>query len=309
MKRARLVTPTFLIVMLSTFGYFVTVGALQPTLPRFVEGPLGGSDTSVGIAIGIFAVSAIVLRPLAGRLADSKGRGLLVILGAALVGISVLGYVIADSLWLLLVLRLLTGAGEAFFYVGAASTINDLSPDERRGEAFSYFSLALFGGLAVGPVLGEWILGTGFNAVWVFAAATAFAAAVAGIALPDTRPAVVQGEERFTKLVHPAALLPGIVLACLIWGLAGWTTFVPLYADQLGMDGSKLVYAEYSVIILAFRSLGARIPDRLGAARAARSSLSLAAVGFGLIALWAEPAVFTWARRSSQWGRRWASPR
>jgi len=53
-------------------------------------------------------------------------------------------------------------------WVGVATAIQDMAPDDRRGEAASYFSVALYAGLAFGPALGEWLLDrSGFDAVWV----------------------------------------------------------------------------------------------------------------------------------------------
>ena len=43
-------------------------------LPQFVERELGGDTLGVGIAVGAFAVGAVLLRPFAGRLGDRYGR-------------------------------------------------------------------------------------------------------------------------------------------------------------------------------------------------------------------------------------------
>ncbi len=284
-----MVGPVFLLIMLSTFAYFLSVGALVPTLPRFVEGPLGGGDVAVGIAIGVFSLAAVLFRPLVGRISDERGRRVLMVLGGAIVGLSVFAYLVADSLSLLLPLRFVSGLGEAAFYVGAASVINDLAPDERRGEALSYFSLALFGGLAVGPIIGESVLGPGgFEAAWIVAGAAALLAGALGLPVPDTRPAGIEPAGK-GQLVHRAGLVPGVVLASNIWGLAGFTTFVPLYALDLGLSGSRMVFAVYSVIVLLIRSVGARIPDRFGARTTVRIALSTTAFGFLVMSLWAEP--------------------
>jgi MFS family permease len=295
-SQARLVTPLFVLVMLSTFAYFVSVGTLIPTLPRYVEGPLGGSELAVGLAIGSFALSAVIVRPFVGTLGDAHGRRVLMVAGAAVVAASVAAYGVATSLLVLVLLRAASGLGEAAFYVGAASVINDLAPDERRGEALSYFSLALYGGLAAGPVLGEIVLGTDrFVAVWFVAAASAAGAALLGAKVPDTR-SEASSPHKPTRILNPAALLPGIVLACSVWGLAGFNTFVPLYALTLGLGGSRTVFVVYSAIVLGIRSLGARIPDRLGPARSARIALAVSAAGLAVIALWqAPPGLFAGA--------------
>ncbi len=292
-KRPRLVTPLFLLVMASTFAYFLAVGALIPVLPLYVEGPLGYDEFQVGLVVGVFSITAVILRPIAGRLGDERGRRILLIGGGLIVGVSVLGYTLVSSLAPLIFFRLLTGVGEAFFYTGAASVINDLAPEERRGEAISYFSLALFLGIGLGPVVGELVLEQfSFDAVWVVAAVAALAAGVIGIPLPDTRPegaaeASAAGPRRF---IHRAALLPGTVLAANIWGLATFTSFVPLYALEIGMKGSRFIFVLHAVIAFLIRAFGARIPDKLGPGRSGRAALTLVAAGMLVIGLWSEPA-------------------
>ena len=71
-------------------------------------------------------------------------------------------------------LRVLTGVGEALFFVGAVTAMSDSSPPERRGEAMSLFSLSLYVGIALGFVGCESIVRIGgFSAAWVLAAGAA----------------------------------------------------------------------------------------------------------------------------------------
>ena len=277
--------------MLSTWAYFTAVGTLQPTLPLFVEGPLSGTEVQVGLAIGFFAVAAVLTRPFLGSVGDRRGRRVLIVAGAGIVSLATLGYLVSESLWVLLIFRLITGAGEAAFYVGAASVINDLAPDERRGEALSYFSLALYAGLVIGPVLGETVLGDdNFTAVWLVAALAAGLAALAGLPVTETRSEeerAASGDAR--RIIHPAGLLPGMLLSASIWGLASFVTFIPLYAREVGLDGSRMVFVSYSMIIILLRLFGARIPDRIGAPLSAKLALGIQAVGLAVIGLWATP--------------------
>jgi MFS family permease len=201
------------------------------------------------------------------------------------VGAAICGYVVTESLGLLLVLRLITGMGEAAFYVGVASVINDISPDDRRGEALSYFSLALFGGLAVGPVLGETVLdASGFDMAWIVAGVAAAVAGLLGIWVPETRPEGIEDLPR--KIINRGALLPGAVLATNIWALATFNSFIPLYALDLGLSGSRFVFAVNSVIIISIRLFGARLPDKLGVRKSSRVALTSTAVGLATIGLW-----------------------
>jgi MFS family permease len=281
----RLITPVFLLATLSTLAYFIAIGTITPILPRFVEGPLSAQSIAVGLTIGAFSVSAVLLRPFVGRISDRRGRRILIVAGGSIVALAIAGYGLAHSLSVLLALRLLTGLGEAAFYVGVASVINDLAPDERRGEALSYFSLALFGGLAVGPIIGESVLGNAhFTAVWLVAGGSALAAALIGLLIPETRPD--DAGKNDDAIINKAALMPGAVLATNIWGLATFSSFIPLYALKLGLSGSRFVFATNSAVILAIRLFGARLPDRWGPRKSARAALSCAGSGLLIIGAW-----------------------
>ena len=74
--RERLVTPAFIRLTLADVAYFTATGVAIYTLPLWVTGPVGSDTSGAGLAFGAFAVSALILRPIAGRLADTKGRRL-----------------------------------------------------------------------------------------------------------------------------------------------------------------------------------------------------------------------------------------
>jgi MFS family permease len=222
--------------------------------------------------------------------------------GALIVAASVLTYGLFDSLAWLVAMRLFSGVGEAAVFVGAATAAQDLAPRDRRGEAASYFSIAIYGGLAIGPVLGEAVRHTlGVDEVWLVSAFFCVLAATLAVGIPahlgvatdsddDEEAAAANGVTRRTarwhRYLHPAALRPGAVLAMATTGFAGFTAFVPLYVDQVGLRTSGVVFALYSLIVLAVRIFGGQLPDRLGPIRASSTALGLQATGFAVLALW-----------------------
>jgi MFS family permease len=290
-NRRRLITPAFVTVGVATLAYFTADGLLLPAVPLYVEGPLGGGDVAVGITVGAFSVTALVLRPWAGRLGDRRGRRLLMMVGGATVGASVAAYAVASSVPVLVALRLVSGVGEAFFFTGAAAAIADMAPEERRGEAVSFFSLALYVGIGVGPLLGEAsIQGLGYTPTWLFGGGLGLLAAALALAVPETRPEGLDADQASSKLIHPFALLPGTVLLASVMGMSGYFAFLPLHALAVGLGGSRFVFLLYSGIVVVIRSVGARIPDVLGPERTSRISLLSSAVGLAIVALWRVPA-------------------
>lgn len=287
----RLLTPTFLLLTAATLAYFVAIGSLLPTLPRYIEGPLDGSTAAVGIIVGAFGFTAILFRPVAGRYGDRHGRRLLVVGGAVIVAGAVVAYGFAATPTALFGLRLVTGVGEALYFVGAATIVNDLAPEHRRGEAVSIFSVALYGGIALGPILGEQVLAAAsFTAVWLASGACAGLGALLALALPETRPPDEHDDVPRSRLIHPAGILPGVVLLTSVLGQVAFHAYVVLHALDIGLAGAGGVYALFATILLVIRSAGARLPDRIGLRRSARTSLVLTAAGLVVIAGWGVPA-------------------
>ena len=85
----RLVTPVFAVVTLATLFYFMAVGVMIPALPRYIKGPLGGGNAAVGVAVGAFALAAVVTRPFVGRFGDRRGRRILMVAGPLIVAVAV----------------------------------------------------------------------------------------------------------------------------------------------------------------------------------------------------------------------------
>src|SRR5918996_5261785 len=96
-ERARLLTPAFLVISAGSLAYFLSLGVLVPAVPLYVEGPLRGGEVAVGLAGGMFSISGVLFRPWAGGMGDRRGRRPIIVGGAALVAVSVFGYLLAQT--------------------------------------------------------------------------------------------------------------------------------------------------------------------------------------------------------------------
>lgn len=285
----RLFTRTFAILSAATLAYFVADGLTLPTAPRFAAGPLGANSVGVGLAIGAFSVTALVLRPWTGRLSDRYGRRPMMLAGSTLLTVALLLHVASFTLPIFIVARLVMGTAEAFIFVAAFAAVADMAPDNRRGEALSIFSLSLYMGIAIGPPIGEAILAAAsYNAVWLVAAGIAVLSGLLALGVPETRDPD-RGDEPTSRLLHPRGILPGLVLMTGAWGMAGYFAFVSLYALHLGLDGAASYLSVYAVVVIGLRLLGAKLPDRIGARRLSTLALLVGAVGLVSMGLWADP--------------------
>src|SRR5690606_21622384 len=115
-----------------------------------------------------------------------------------------------------------------------------------------YWSIAVYGGLAFGPSLGEKLLdGDRFDLVWTVSAGLATLSALIALFTRETVTRETVGRAGPSEptappaLIHRASLAPGLVLFLGIVGLAGFVAFVPLYVSEIGMADSSGVFLLY----------------------------------------------------------------
>ena len=276
----------------ATFAFFMFVGVLVPLVPEYIEDELHSGELGIGLAIASFAGVAIAVRPLIGQLVVRFGRRAVMIGGAALAAATGSAYGFVDSLPALLVLRGLTGAGEAALFVAAMTVIADLSPPDRRAEAASYFSVAVYGGMGIGPIVGEALLSTsGFRSAFALAGLFAAAAALVSTTVPRRLAFVPLSPVGDTRArtggawLHPDAVGPGMVLAIAMAAFAVFVAFLPDYARSLGLSGSGGLFAVYSVVCLVLRVGGARLPERLGPRASVTAAFTMLGLGLALFAV------------------------
>ncbi len=287
--RPTLLTPRFVALVSGVTLYFLGLNMTLSVLPLFVEGELGGTDAQVGIAVSSFGLAAACIRPIIGPLGDRHGRQRLIVSGAIVAGLATIATATATSLGMVIAFRALAGLGEAAVFVGAASAAQDLATDERRGEAASYFSLAIYSSLFLGPPLGEWISETfGTDTAWVLAGGLAVVAASTGIVAPGA-PAEPPPKPERRVLLHRAALRPGAVLFLGLLGYTGFLAFAALHAEEVGIANTGTVFTVFALVIIFLRIFAAKLPDQLGPIRTSRISLSCGAIGLAVLAVWTEP--------------------
>jgi predicted MFS family arabinose efflux permease len=287
--RERLLTPAFIRLTLADVAYFTSTGIAIYTLPLWVTGPVGSDKSGAGLAFGAFAVSALLLRPVAGRLADTRGRRPLLVGGALISAVGMLGTAYASSLVLVVVLRLLLGVAEAAFFVASIAALADLAPPSRMGEATSYNSLGLYLGLAFGPPLAELLVGAGgYSVAWYGAATLSVIAALVAVGIRDLRKGALDTAGRM-RLIHWKAVPAALGFFASVVAMGALFAFGSLQANAVGLMPVSTPLFVYGVVVVAGRLLLARVLDRFRPLPLGSVALVIIAGGLMIMALWTTP--------------------
>src|SRR6478609_7813264 len=241
----RMVSRPFLMITSATFVFFLYVGVQIPLIPRLVEEHFGADEIAIGLNLAVFSIAAVLSRPALARFGERHTLRLLMFAGAMLTSVATVASAFAPSLWVLLPLRGVQGIGEASVFIGGASLISGFAPPTRRAEAASYFSVAVFGGIGIGPIIGEAVIGPDghFRAGLIVAAVFAACGALAAFAVPQRRITAatldgpLENEHASTTFMHRAALRPGIILALGIGGFTAFNAYMPEHAKTVGLTG------------------------------------------------------------------------
>ena len=279
----------------ATLFQFISLGVFLVTIPLLVTEELGGSRRAAGLAVGAFAVTALLARPWVGQQLDRRGRKPFVVAAPIVLIVSSIGLSVAPNLIAVIGLRLFQGVAAAGFYTGAATMATDLGGEHRRAQFIAQLSLFLYGGFTVGPALAEWLIDNyGFDWAWVASGASAALSLAFLTLVPESAPARVLDGARPAgrmRILHPAAIGPGAVLLGCAVGYSSITAFSALFAREIGMKSSGAMFAAFAVTILGVRLISGRLADRYGRFRVAFPGLLAAAVGLAVLATVPAPAL------------------
>jgi MFS transporter, DHA1 family, tetracycline resistance protein len=164
-------TPAMGFIMVAVLIDMISIGLMVPVLPHIVGTFTSSNDeqTSAFLLVTMaFGVANFIGSPVLGALSDRFGRRPVLLIGFAGLGLSFFVTAMATALWMLVAVRLFSGAMQANIAI-ANAYVADITPAEDRARRFGQLG-AMFGvGFILGPVIGGWL--GHYDIHWPFIAA------------------------------------------------------------------------------------------------------------------------------------------
>ncbi|MBN3875704.1 MULTISPECIES: MFS transporter [unclassified Nostoc] len=259
-----------LILFTAGLLFWSSLSSLLPTLPLYID-DVGASKQEIGLVMGSFAIGLLLSRPMLGRLADERGRKIVLVIGTIVATIAPFGYLATQSLGLLILVRIFHGISVAAFTTGYSALVADLAPAETRGEIIGYMTLATPIGLAIGPAFGGYLEATsGYGILFLLSAELGFVALL-GIVQVTNPPVQTQeqteGEDRkfWQILASPRVRVPTIVMLLVGLSLGAVHTFVSLFLKSTQVDfNGGLFFTAAAISSFSIRVFAGKASDRFG---------------------------------------------
>lgn len=292
--KEKLWTKDFILFCLSYLLMAAGFYFLLPTLPIFVTEVLGEDKSKIGYIIGFYALSALLIRPFSGYALDYLGRRRVYLISMLLFTLATFLYSYAATFLWLLALRFFHGLGWGMITTGGGTIPADLVPKQRRGEGIGYFGLSITLSMAIGPLIGLWMLAeTSFDflfyatfAITVLSLGLAYFVKYPDIAhktpLAETDPKPVQKKVKMfeTKASHASVV---VFLFCVAY--ASVFSFVAVFSQENGLGHSGLFFFLLAVGVGISRPLAGRLMDRRGPNQIMFASFLLGFAGFIMLSL------------------------
>ncbi len=202
-----------------TFIDGTVVNVALPTLQQVFHASIVGAQWVVE-SYGLL-LSALIL--VGGALGDRLGRRAVFLAGTAIFAAASVGCGLATDLTALIIARSVQGVGAALLVPGSLAIIAAEFDEQSRGKAIGTWSGATAVTMALGPVLGGWLIEHG-SWRWAFFLNVPLAAAVIVISIwrvPESRAAGSQKIDWLGATLATAGLA-GIVTGFLDSGVRGW---------------------------------------------------------------------------------------
>ena len=272
MTQSKLWTKDFIIMSASTFFGSLTFYLLITTLSVYAMEEFNASQSMAGLASSIFVVGALVFRLFAGKYMEVIGRKKMLYGGLFLFLIMMLFYFIVDNMNVLLIIRFIHGASFGVFTTATAAVINDIIPNERRGEGISYFSLSITLAMAVGPFLGLYLSQQGsftmiFGVCTIFSLISTIILLFVHIPKGDITKEQLDAMKgfRLKDFFEIKAVPISIIIAIMGFAYSGILSFMTSYAKEINlMEAASFFFLVYAVFILVSRPFTGRLLDQKG---------------------------------------------
>ncbi|WP_107941905.1 multidrug efflux MFS transporter NorA [Metasolibacillus fluoroglycofenilyticus] len=230
---------TLSILLANLFIAFLGIGLVIPVLPTIMN-ELNINGKVVGYMVAAFAITQLVISPIAGKWVDRYGRKIMIVIGLFIFGFSEFLFGIGTTVSVLFISRMLGGVSAAFIMPAVTAFIADITTMATRAKALGYMSAAISTGFIIGPGIGGFLAEISTRMPFYAAGILGVVAAICSMLLlkEPTRAEEMQAEEveeqksGLRRIFVPMYLIAFLIIFISSFGLAAFESLFSLFVDH-----------------------------------------------------------------------------
>lgn len=283
----KLVTSSYCFILAANFLLYFGFWLLIPVLPFYLSEVFSAGNSTIGIILSCYTVAALCIRPFSGYFLDSFARKPLYLMAYFIFMTMFAGYIIAGSLTLFIMFRIIQGVSFGMVTVGGNTVVIDIMPSSRRGEGLGYYGLSNNIAMAVGPMSGLFLHDAGMSFTTIFCCSLGSCMAgfvCASLVKTPYKPPVRREPISLDRFILLKGILAGISLLLLSIPYGMTTNYVAMYAKQIGINATTGFFFTFMAIGMAIsRIFSGKIVDRGKITQVISAGLYLVVFSFFLL--------------------------
>ncbi|ANR68749.1 MULTISPECIES: MFS transporter [Staphylococcus] len=153
-------TKSFNINFITNFLIYLCMYLLIVIIASYAKSEYNVSDSTAGLVTGLFIIGSLIGRFVTGKYVNKVGPKRILLIGLVFLLVTQLLYFIEGSITLLMFTRLINGIATGITTTATGTIAAYVTPNDRKSEGISLFSLSLVIGAAIGPFLGLLLINT-----------------------------------------------------------------------------------------------------------------------------------------------------
>ena len=283
----KLVTSSYCFILAANFLLYFGFWLLIPVLPFYLSEVFSAGNSTIGIILSCYTVAALCIRPFSGYFLDSFARKPLYLMAYFIFMTMFAGYIIAGSLTLFIMFRIIQGVSFGMVTVGGNTVVIDIMPSSRRGEGLGYYGLSNNIAMAVGPMSGLFLHDAGMSFTTIFCCSLGSCMAgfvCASLVKTPYKPPVRREPISLDRFILLKGIPAGISLLLLSITYGMTTNYVAMYAKQIGINATTGFFFTFMAIGMAIsRIFSGKIVDRGKITQVISAGLYLVVFSFFLL--------------------------
>ncbi|WP_418910434.1 MFS transporter [Acinetobacter towneri] len=297
----RLWNRSFILCVCNNLFLFIYYFALLTILPIYIMKDLGGTVKEAGLALTLFLISSIAIRPFSGLIVERLGKKFSFRGSELFFVLFAFSYLWIDSMWSLLLVRFLHGIWFSILTTVAVPVANDFIPEQRKGEGMGYFVMSTNLGVVFGPLLALTVVQ--FSSFQVLFAILCIIMCIGFVFcwlldVKDTTateqpPASIEQASRTTSkslglswhdLIETKVIPVSLVALLTALAYSSIMSFITAYSESKNLLAyTSVFFVVFAVSMIAVRPWVGRLYDRRGPSSVIYPSLLFFAIGLAIV--------------------------